>query len=97
MGILSFEATSPWQITRDDEHDAYELRDVAERVVATIPIGLTKTEITQHRAVRDLIAASPVLLAAAKLVLAELDSENPNLDACRATLGRAVAAARGEA
>lgn len=90
------QTTSLWTIVRDDDSDAYQVIDTTEHLIASVPIGTTKQDITRQHYVRDLIVAAPTLLASAKHALAELSADKPNLDACRAMLERAISAARGQ-
>lgn len=85
-----------WQIVRDDEHDAFQVIDASERVIATVPVGISKTDTIRQRHVRDLVVSAPVLLATIRQVLAELEKDKPNTEVCRSMLSRAVSAARGE-
>lgn len=90
------QTTSLWSIVRDDDSDAYQVIDTAEHLVASVPIGTSKQQIAKQHFVRDLVVAAPTLLATAKTVLDELNTDQPNLDTCRGLLERAIAAARGQ-
>lgn len=87
---------SLWTSVRDDDSDAYQIIDPSERLIASVPIGATKGDMARQHFVRDLVLAAPTLLATAKQVLVVLNTEEPDLDLCRALLGQAISAARGQ-
>lgn len=97
MSGLDTNIASLWQTYRDDDHDAYQITDASERVIASVPIGATKQELHRQQYVRDLMVAAPVLLETCKQVQHLLDKpEEPDRELCRALLARAIAAARGQ-
>jgi hypothetical protein len=94
--MTSQTAQSLWTVARDDDNDTYDILDPTEAVIASVPIGATSQAINRQQYVRDLIVASPILLATAKQLVEMLASDKPDLDGCRALLERAISAARGQ-
>jgi hypothetical protein len=96
MTSIDTSSPSPWTVVRDDDSDTYQIVDTTEMVVASVPIGASKQDIHRQQAVRDLVVAAPSLFTAAQQALAQLNEPEPNLEACRALLWRAISAARGQ-
>lgn len=89
---------SAWLFTRVDELETFEITTgtpADDRVIALVPMGQSKVETAQQRAVLALICAAPVMRSAVDVVLSELLDDKPDIERCRSVLLDAAAAARG--